>query len=126
MKRARWGIALVLAVLGSTVLAPSSALADRSQCPPQELCLWDGPTYGGGRVDYHLNNWTNMSGFDNIASSVYNNTNRWAIVAAGWNGGEGWIACLGPGGYTSFNTGGFPPIDNTASSVWLGTSNPGC
>ena len=122
-RRATLSLVLVLAIAGSTAFA-SSAVADRSECPSQELCLWDGPTYGGGRADFHDNNWTNLSGFDDITSSVYNNTNRWAIVASDPNGGGSWIACLAPGGFTSFNTGGFPSFDNTASSVWLGTSQP--
>lgn len=124
-KRAARCIALLSVAVGSTVFAPS-AFANQSDCPAQYLCLWDGNTYGGARAQFHDNGWQNLApyGFDNIASSVYNNTNRYAVVADGANGGGPWLVCLGPGQAATFNTGGFPPINNVASSVWLGTYYP--
>lgn len=115
---------LALSALGSAALAPQ-AMANREDCPSQYFCLWDGASYGGTRVQFHDNGWQNLTdyGFNDLASSVYNNTNRYAKIAVNINGG-GEKVCIGPHGYTSFGGGGFPSYDNEASSVWLGTE--GC
>lgn len=117
-------VCLALAVLGSAVVAPQ-AMANREDCPAQYFCLWDGPTYGSTRVQFHDNGWQNLTdwGFNDMASSVYNNTNRYAKIAEHINAG-GRQLCIGPGGSTTLGGGGFPTWDNLASSVWLGTS--GC
>lgn len=123
-RRPVWGLALALAVLGSTLFAPS-ALAVRSDCPAQYICLWDGPTYGSARAQFHDNGWQNLTnfGFNDVTSSYWNNTNRWAKLAEHINAG-GMQICIAPGQYGTFATGGFPNWDNIASSVWLGTT--GC
>lgn len=111
---------LALAILGNAALAPQ-ALADRSDCPSQFLCVWDGPTYGGERKQFHDNGWQNLTnfGFNDRTSSVYNNTNRYAQLSEHINGG-GPRLCLFPGGYMSLSG---TYWDNKASSVWLGTSS---
>jgi hypothetical protein len=123
-KRARLIALLALMASASAVLAPS-AVADRSDCPAQYLCLWDGPTYGGARAQFHDNGWQNLTdwGFNDITSSVFNNTNRWATIAEHINGG-GMKTCFSPGEYRTFNTGGFPSWDGIASPVNL--SPNGC
>jgi Peptidase inhibitor family I36 len=108
------GIALM--VLGAVAAPP--ATADRSDCPAEYLCLWDGYSYGGTRVQFHDNGWQNLSGsgLDNAASSVYNNTNRWATLSMDPNGG-GLHFCVQPGIPQTFS--GVPLWDNQVSAVNL-------
>jgi hypothetical protein len=114
-------------VIGSAVLAPSS-FADRSDCPGEYVCLWDGNTYGGARAQFHDNGLQDLApfGFDNITSSIYNNTNRWVRLYDGAGATSYLVICLGPGGFTSLNSGGFPPSSDAASSIWITAGNPGC
>lgn len=109
------GVGAIAALCGSGLT--STAAADRSDCPAQYFCLWDGPTYGSDRVQFHDNGWQNLTnfGFNDRASSVYNNTNRYARFSVDINGG-GSKYCLGPGGYASLSGTGW---DNVASAVDL-------
>jgi hypothetical protein len=117
-------VALIAVAIAGAVLVPPAS-ADRSDCPAQYVCLWDGPTYGSARAQFHDNGWQNLTdwGFNDLTSSVFNNTNRYATLAEHINGG-GIHTCFGPGSWGSLATGGFPNWDNIASSVNL---NPnGC
>lgn len=124
MRRLRTWLLSCIAIgsVVSAVMAPQ-AFADRSDCPGQYVCLWDGETYGGERRQFHDNGWQNLTdfGFNDVASSVYNNTNRYARFAEHINGG-GAAFCLLPGGYSSI-AGWY--LNNKISSVWLGPS-PAC
>jgi Peptidase inhibitor family I36 len=88
---------LALAMIGGGALAPS-AMANREDCPAQWFCLWDGETYGTDMHRWHDNGSFNLAdwGFNNRASSGYNNTNRYVVVYEGANlTGSGW--CFLPG-----------------------------
>jgi len=119
----RWKTSLascfVLAILGSAVLAPQ-AIANREDCPSQYVCLWDGPTYGEERRQFHDNGLQNLTdfSFNDRTSSIYNNTNRWAaIYEHTWGGGS--RRCIRPGQAYSLSG---DALNNQASSIQISPS----
>jgi len=110
---------LALSALGSVVLAPQ-ALANLEDCPSTYVCLWNGPTFGEERIQLHNNGWLNLTdiGFNDVTSSIFNNTNRWAKISRDINGG-GEVLCIEPGVGLRF---GGTRWDNIASAVSLQTT----
>jgi hypothetical protein len=50
-RRSMWLAALVALVLSCAFSAfATKASANRSDCPPGYVCLWEGPTFGGNRA----------------------------------------------------------------------------
>lgn len=110
-------LGVAIAMLCCSALVPGAAVANRSDCDAQWFCLWDGPSYGDRRLQFHDNGGVNLAsyGFDDQASSVYNNTNRWGRLSLDWYGGGASI-CIGPGQYESFFATGW---NNQISSLNL-------
>jgi Peptidase inhibitor family I36 len=111
---------LVLAALGAAMAAPQAS-ANIEDCPEQYVCLWNGPTFGEERIQLHNNGWQNLTdlGFNDVTSSIYNNTNRWAKISRDINGG-GEVLCIEPGIGLRF---GGTIWDNIASAVKLQTTH---
>jgi hypothetical protein len=86
-----------LAMLVSAALAPQ-AMANRESCPSGFICLWNGPTFGEERVDFHDLGFQNLGpAITNRASSVYNNSGRWVKLFKDIAGGGGEPLCQRPG-----------------------------
>lgn len=73
------GALLLSAVaVSASVLAPTSALADSSDCPSNYVCMWEDSTFHGSMyvrqaddiASYDIDGWDG----DNEISSVFNNT----------------------------------------------------
>jgi hypothetical protein len=112
-----------LAALASAALAPQ-AMANREDCPGQYVCLWNGPTFGEERVQFHDNGLQSLVpwGFNDRASSAYNNTNRWARIWDNSNG-TGTSACIPPGVSEQWSGTGF---NNIASAIQIEVTTLGC
>jgi hypothetical protein len=110
-----------LASLAAMGFAPSAS-AVIGDCPAQYFCLWDGDSFNGDRVQFHDNGWQNLSsfGFNDRASSAYNNTNRYARISVD-AGGAGNRLCFGPGVAGSLPNFGW---NNIASAVDLDPNWP--
>jgi len=119
----RWTVALAtcfsLALTLGAVFAPTAS-ANREDCPAQYVCLWDGPTFGEDRRQFHDNGLQNLSdfSFNDRTSSIFNNTNRWAaIYEHAWGGGG--RRCIRPG--QSYSLSG-DVLNNQASSIVISPS----
>lgn len=115
-------LTLMLVSVAAAGISAAPASANKSDCPEGYLCLWAGSTYGGERAQFHDNGWQNLVefGFNNIAESYFNNTNRIASIASEANGG-GKKFCIDPGGAATL--GG--EWARNASSVWLSPTSCG-
>lgn len=75
--------AAVIAVAGVSVL-PSTAMANKSDCPGGYVCVWTGPTYGGTRSQWA----GSETGTKTMASidprSAYNHTGNHTAVFPTW------------------------------------------
>ena len=92
-----FGLVAIGAIIVSSVGAPQAS-ADQSDCPSGYICLWDGPTFGGARVQFHDNGWQNLTnfGFNTLTSSYWNNTNRIGTLSEDVTG-AGKKLCIDPG-----------------------------
>jgi hypothetical protein len=107
-----------LAALGTAVLAPQ-AMANREDCISQYVCLWDGYTYGTSMRAFHDNGFQSLVPFgaNDITSSIFNNTNRWARLYEHADG-RGNTRCIRPGQSYSLSGDSF---DNQASAILITT-----
>lgn len=90
-------MATVMALVGVGVL-PSTAAAEKSDCPAGYLCVWEGPTFGGNRAFFagSETGTHTLAGID--PRSAYNHTGNHEGLFWDWYAGPPELYMyLGPG-----------------------------
>jgi hypothetical protein len=89
-------LATVIAVMGIGIF-PSTAAAEKSDCPAGYICAWEGPTFGGARTQFAGSD-AGTKALANIdPRSAYNHTGNHTGVFNTWYTGCCPNLILGPG-----------------------------
>lgn len=101
------------AVGGAATASPAMAA-----CPSGEICLYNGPSWETPDRPFHDTGLQSLGpwGLNDIISSVYNNTSRWAQLWQHTDGTSAWgmNRCIAPGNRRSFWE---DPFNNEASAL---------
>jgi Peptidase inhibitor family I36 len=90
--KARLALCFILAVAAAAWVAPSAVACERGN-----VCLYNGPNWETPERPFHDNGLQSLVpfGLNDIISSAYNNTNRWAILYQNADG-SGTFFCIAP------------------------------